>query len=401
MPLIVQAPGLEDRIFRHIIAAIGSTNVSRIGIVMAWVSRPGLHALRGYLEAQTIGTNPTHIDIVLGNNPHMRYSHRSALVDLLEMSTNENINVRITSSLTTFHPKMILVQGPEDERSSHLFVGSANWTGPGFGVEGVTTVNAEIVAYTHSLHNQSRDFLAAVEGLDWFINDENSFQLDQQFIDDYEPIRPSRNPVVRERLEQPPPIDDEFSDEQEEELLAESETLPTALSLPNSQDQGSENSNLVISEAIARFLSLIGLNADDYQCNNLHQKLNGLNNKSGHVMRSIPLALKFVYECQTRQEVLRKIRDLDFPSNYSTHQSSQIRQTYQTEWKTWLETIDDDDELPRVRNTAGVLTWTTARGYFHESIGGNDDYSRSQAELTASIYIIAHLTQLQHQGADE
>ena len=395
MPLIVQTPQADVRILPRVLSAIGSTNVSRIGIVMAWVSRPGLHALRGYLEAQTTGNNPAQIDIVLGNNPHMRYSHRSALQDLLAMSENGNISVRITSALSTFHPKMILVQGPDGEATSHLFVGSANLTGPGLGVEGTAVVNAEIVAYTHNLSPESEDFVAALEGLDSFMTDENSFDLNQQFIDDYQPIRPSRNPIVRQELEQPPSPNEELSDEEEEALLVESETIPTTLSIPGAANQNPGNAISGLEEAIGRFLSIIQLNTDDYQCNNLHQKLYGLSAKQGHVMRCVPLALKFVYECQTRQEVLRNIRELGFPSDYSTHQSRQIRETYQAAWNTWLETIDPDEELPRVRNAAGILTWNTARGYLHHSIGGDDAASRSQAELTASIYIIAHLAELQ------
>lgn len=400
MPLIVQAQGREDRILEHIIAAIGSTNVSRIGIVMAWVSRPGLHSLRGYLEAQTIGANPTQIDIVLGNNPHMRYSHRSALVDLLEMSTNENINVRITLSLTTFHPKMILVQGPEGEISSHLFVGSANWTGPGLGVEEVTSVNTEIVAYTHNLNPKSPDFLAAMEGLDWFIDDENSFDLNQDFIDQYQPAPPSQNPIVLQGLTEPLPLGQVLSPEEEEELLAESETIPTTLSIPNAQAVNPEDPDLPILH-IARFLSLIQSNPDDYQCDNLHRKLNGHNNKSSHVMRCIPLALKFIYEFQNRQEVLANIRALNFQSNYTIHESRLIREIYQTGWNSWLETIEPDEELPRVRNTAGALTWNYAREYLHQGIGGNDSASRSQAELTSCMYIIAHLAEFENldQGA--
>ncbi len=396
MPLIVQTPQSDVRILPRVLSAIGSTNVSRIGIVMAWVSRPGLHALRGYLEAQTIGNNPTQIDIVLGNNPHMRYSHRSALQDLLAMSENDNISVRITSALSTFHPKMILVQGPDGEATSHLFVGSANLTGPGLGVEGTAVVNAEIVAYTHDLSPESEDFLAALEGLDSFMTDDNSFDLNQQFIDDYQPIRPSRNPIVREELEQPPSDIEELSVEEEEELLVESETITTTLPIPGGANQNPENVNSILSEAIARFLSILQLNTDDYQCNHLHQKLNGLNNKSSHVMRCIPLALKFIYECQTRHEVLTNIRDLGFESNYSPHQSNQLRQTYQAAWNTWLETIDPDEELPRVRNTTDVLTWTTARIYFRPSMGGHDNSGRSQSELTACLYIIAHMAELQH-----
>lgn len=364
MPLIVQTPQSDSRILPRVISAIGSTNASRIGIVMAWVSRPGLHALRGYLEAQTSGNNPTQIDIVLGNNPHMRYSHRSALQDLLAMSENDNISVRITSTLSTFHPKMILVQGPDGEKSSHLFVGSANLTGPGLGVEGTTVTNAEIVAYTHRLRPDSEDFVHAIRELDSFMTDENSFELNQQFIDDYQPVRSSQNPIVLEELGGPPSDDEELSPEQEDELLTESETLPSTLLIPADDNQGPENVNSILNEAIARFLSIIQLNTGDYQCNNLHQKLYGLNEKQGHVMRCVPLALKFVYECQTRQVVLRNIRDLGFPSDYSNYQSRQIRETYQDAWNIWLESIDPDEEIPRVRNTAGVLPGTQLETIF-------------------------------------
>ena len=67
------------------------------------------------------------------------------------------------------------------------------------------------------------------------MTDENSFDLNQQFIDDYQPIRPSRNPIVREELEQPPSDIEELSDEQEEALLVESETITTTLSIPGGQ----------------------------------------------------------------------------------------------------------------------------------------------------------------------
>lgn len=405
MPLIVQAQGREDRILQHIIAAIGSTNVSRIGIVMAWVSRPGLHSLRGYLEAQTIGANPTQIDIVLGNNPHMRYSHRSALVDLLEMSTNENINVRITSSLTTFHPKMILVQGPEGEISSHLFVGSANWTGPGLGVEEVTSVNAEIVAYTHNLNPQSTDFLAAMEGLNWFCNDANSFELNQDFIDQYQPAPSSQNPIVLQELTEPLQLGQVLSPEEEEELLAESETIPTTLSIPNAQAVNPEDFNLTISGAIARFLSVIQANADNDRCADLHGKLHSLEgfpmNKSGHVMRCIPVALRFIYECSNRQEVLERIRGLASDATSAT-----MRQAYRTEWNLWLDTFDHNTHFPRVRNKPGMveLTWANLSNltYFSTDIGGPEGSpATSQAELNSCMYIIAHFAEFENpdQGA--
>ena len=61
-----------------------------------------------------------------------------------------------------------------------------------------------------------------------------------------------------------------------------------------------------------------------------------------------------------------------------------------------METIEPDEELLRVRNTAGALTWNYAREYLNQGIGGNDGASRSQAELTSCMYIIAHLAEFEN-----
>jgi hypothetical protein len=352
-------------------------------MVMAWVTQAGLRRLRSYLEIQATDPCPTSIDIIIGNNPHMRYSTLGALDDLLMMAENPHIRVRVTRTLTTFHPKMIVVQGSPGP-NSHLFVGSANLSAPALGIG---TPNVEIIAYSDQMATGGTQMIQAIEALDWFLDDHNSFDLDQAFINAYDVVRPSRNPVIRDRIQNPPPIDSQPTPDEEDELLEEAEAISNELRLDIEPYQ--EISDMQINAAIAHFLAVSQSNPNDYACNLTWMHLNGHNNKQGHAMRTIPLALKFSYESPDSQVVMQRIRDLNFGANYTTHQSSQIREAYQDEWVTWLGTFGHGDDIPRVRPTAAALSWNTARPYLNRQIGGTDDLGRSQSDLTRNMYILA------------
>ena len=179
----------------------------------------------------------------------------------------------------------------------------------------------------------------------------------------------------------------------------ESETIPTTLPISVSDDQNPENLDSIIRRAIGRFLSLIQTNTNNERCADLHGKLHSIEGyprkKSGHVMRCIPLALRFIYECPTRQVVLTRLRGLAPDAKSST-----MREAYRTEWNSWLDTIDHNTPFPRVRNRPGMaeLTWShlSSLSYFSTDIGGPEgSAATSQYELNSCLYIIAHLADLQ------
>ena len=196
MPVMLQGPGREERILPELLNAIRSSNARRIGIVVAWVSHAGLFHLRRFLENTASGENPTTVDIVIGNNPRMRYSTVRGLESLLQMAKNPNISVRRVNSTRTFHPKMYLVQSDGDA-ASHLFVGSCNLSAPGLGAPNVAR-NSEIVAWSNQLNEDADELEDAIEILDWLLDDDRSTPLDQAFIDAYEAAPPTTNPLVRE-----------------------------------------------------------------------------------------------------------------------------------------------------------------------------------------------------------
>ncbi len=385
MPLLIQAPNREERILPYIINAIEAADARRIGMVMAWVTQAGLRRLRSYLEIQALEPNPTSIDIVIGNNPHMRYSSTVALQDLLEMAENPNIRVRVTRTLTTFHPKMIVVQGSPGP-NSHLFVGSANLSAPAMGVG---NPNVEIIAYSNEMATDGDQMTQAIEALDWFVHDQNSFDINQDFIDNYVVVRPSRNPVLRDRIANPPPINSQPTQAEEDAMLEEAEAFTNELRMDI--EPGQEISRLRLLDALAHFLAVCQNNPDSYACDLTWRHLNGHHGNQGHVMRTVPLALKFAYESPDSQVVMQRIRDLNLDANYRRIDSQNIRKAYQNEWNTWLRTFGHDDVIPGFQQRQkDPLTWNSARIYLNKQIGGTDDNNLSQADLTRSMYILAH-----------
>jgi hypothetical protein len=282
---------------------------------------------------------------------------------------------------------MIVVQGAPGP-NSHLFVGSANLSAPALGV-GSGTPNVEIIGYSHEMATDGDDLAQAIETLDWFLDDQNSFDLDQAFIDAYDVVRPSRNPVIRDRIPNPPPIDSQPTPDEEDELLEEAEAISNELRIAIAPAH--EISNLQMNAAIAHFLAVCQNNPDDEACNLTWRHLNGHNNKSSHVMRTMPLALKFAYESPDSQVVMQRIRDLNLDADYGPADSRSIRRAYQTEWNTWLGTIGHGDDIPGFQHRrVHPLSWNTARPYLNQQIGGTDPDGRSQSDLTRNMYILAH-----------
>jgi hypothetical protein len=229
----------------------------------------------------------------------------------------------------------------------------------------------------------------AIEALDWFVDDQNSFDINQDFIDNYTAVRPSRNPVLRDRIANPPLIDSQPTQAEEDAILEEAEAISNELRMDI--EPGQEISRLRLLNAISHFLAVCQNNPDSYACDLTWQHLNGHNNKQGHVMRTIPLALKFAYESPNSQVVMEGIRDLNLDANYSTRDSQNIRLAYQTEWNTWLGTFGHDDEIPGFQQRRDQpITWNLARQYLGRQIGGSDPSSLSQSDLTRNMYILAH-----------
>ena len=377
MPIMLQGPGREERILPELLNAIRSSNATRIGIVVAWVSHAGLFHLRRFLEDAASGENPTTVDIVIGNNPRMRYSTVRGLESLLEMANNPNITVRRVNSTRTFHPKMYLVQSNGDA-ASHLFVGSCNLSAPGLGAPNVAR-NSEIVAWSNQLNADADELEDAIEILDWLLEDDQSTPLDQAFIDAYEPVPPPTNPLVRENET----ISEAALDENDVESLTDVvDLVPDGLTVEVAQ--GEQISDALLSFSISHFMGICDRHQnDDEHCQRIHQYQTaaGGNNYS-KVLFSVPIALKFLYEADGADAAMRAINAMD---NYD---GITVVGHYNAAWNAWLATFDHDLVIPTVR-PSNINTWNNMRGYFAGNIGGSNPKGSTGHILHRIIYIIA------------
>lgn len=376
MPVMLQGPGRDDRILPELLNAIRSSNARRIGIVVAWVSHAGLWHLRRFLEDTASGENPTTVDIVIGNNPRMRYSTVRGLESLLQMANNPNISVRRVNSTRTFHPKMYLVQSDGDA-ASHLFVGSCNLSAPGLGAPNVAR-NSEIVAWSNQLNADADELEDAIEILDWLLEDDQSTPLDQAFIDAYEPAPPPTNPLVRENET----ISEVALDENDVEALTDATDLvPDELSVEVAQ--GEQISDALLSFAISHFMGICERHQnDDEHCQRIHQYQTAAGgNNNSKVLFSVPIALKFLYEAGGSDAAMRAINSMD---NYD---AITVVGHYKAAWNAWLATFDHDLEIPTVRPT-NINTWNNIREYYPASIGGAGSVAAGHI-LHRIIYIIA------------
>jgi len=376
MPVMLQGPGREERILPELLNAIRSSNARRIGIVVAWVSHAGLFHLRRFLEDTASGENPTTVDIVIGNNPRMRYSTVRGLESLLQMANNPNITVRRVNSTRTFHPKMYLVQSDGDA-ASHLFVGSCNLSAPGLGAPNVAR-NSEIVAWSNQLNADADELEDAIEILDWLLEDDHSTPLDQAFIDAYEPAPPPTNPLVRENET----ISEAALDEDDAVVLTDVvDLVPDGLTVEVAQ--GEQISDALLSFSISHFMGICERHQnDDEHCQRIHQYQTAAGgNNNSKVLFSVPIALKFLYEADGSDAAMRGINAMD---NYD---GITVVGHYNAAWNAWLATFDHDLEIPTVRPTA-INTWNNIREYYPASIGGAGGRAAGHI-LHRIIYIIA------------
>lgn len=379
MPVMLQGPGRDDRILPELLNAIRSSNATRIGIVVAWVSHAGLFHIRRFLEDTASGENPTTVDIVIGNNPRMRYSTVRGLESLLQMANNPNINVRRVNSTRTFHPKMYLVQSDGDA-ASHLFVGSCNLSAPGLGAPNVAH-NSEIVAWSNRLRTDADELEDAIEILDWLLEDNQSTPLDQAFIDAYEPHPPPTNPLARENET----ISEAALDRGDSESITDAlDRVPDGLSIE--VEEGEQISDALLSFAISHFMGICERHQnDDEHCQRIHQYQTaaGSGNYS-KVLYSVPIALKFLYEAAEANAAMREISRLD---NYD---GRTVSEHYEVAWNAWLATFNHTEEIPTVRPTV-TNSWDTMRVNFGRNLGGGGGH-RGRASghiLHRIIYIIA------------
>ena len=377
MPIMLQAPDREERILPELLNAIRSSNATRIGIVVAWVSHAGLFHLRRFLQDAASGENPTTVDIVIGNNPRMQYSTIRGLESLLEMANNPNITVRRVNSRSTFHPKMYFIQSDENA-ASHLFVGSCNLSAPGLGAPNVGP-NAEIVAWSNQLNADAEELVNAIEILDWLLDDDQSTPLDQEFIDAYNPAPSPTNPLIRENDSI---SDDELEGEDNGHLNETIDQVPDELMIDVLD--GAQISDALLTFAISHFMGICERHRnDDEHCQRIHQYQTaaGRNNHS-KVLFSVPIALKFLYEADGSDAAMRAINAMD---NYD---GITVVGHYNAAWNAWLATFDHDLEIPTVR-PSNINTWNNMRGYFAGNIGGSNPKGSTGHILHRIIYIIA------------
>ena len=112
MPLLLQHPDNENRIVEQLNLALASEGVTRIVILVAWITMPVVNEVRAVIREAA--RNGVRIQIIIGTNNHARYSSRGALQDILNLRNQYPDSVAFHRHTVTpprlFHPKLYLIE---------------------------------------------------------------------------------------------------------------------------------------------------------------------------------------------------------------------------------------------------------------------------------------------------
>lgn len=100
-----------------------TSNCTQLDIAMAYVKTAGLNKLTKDIE--NLADKGGQVRIVFGLSPNLRITDKAAATKLLELSQNNNIEIRKIDK-GGFHPKLFIFHG-----SDSIIIGSSNITGSG------------------------------------------------------------------------------------------------------------------------------------------------------------------------------------------------------------------------------------------------------------------------------